>query len=1054
MSRISMKKGLFATSILAGVSGGLWGAALAQDAPPADDAVVVIEEDDDEDESRQERVVVTGSRIARDEFSSVSPLQVISGEVARDLGLVDASDLLGQTTVVQGQQTTTGLSTSAGLLSDNGPGSATASLRGLDSGRTLVLVNGRRLAPAGVRGAPSAPDLNLIPGTLIERVDVLLDGASSVYGSDAVAGVVNYILRTDFDGLQLDAFVTDPEMSNDGGRQQVYTATWGVSNDKGFMGFAAEHSFTEGFTERDFGSFYEPYQDPCQSVYTQGLSGQIYESCGGSFGAGSASTAAFGFLGFEEGRNEAGLPPGFFQIPVTGDLLLPESENGAALLLWPEELNAVFRPDFQRTTLYSVGEYAPGLYGDLTTYYEASYSSRETLTDSSGQGAVDIPGDYALGNFGGLTGTLFYNSRFRNDTEVSQMRIIGGVKGDLPFMDSVGPLSNWTYDAYASYSRSNGTDVVSGVPFTPRLEQTFSNTRFDDDLGEFVCDDRPVNGTVVTCRPLDFFDPTFITTGRFSDPADNEYLFPNRITNTIVEQTVYNAFATGELFDIPTGGPLSLVVGFEYREDAIKTVTDAGASGGDFDGFFSDPGSNGDRWLREAFTEIDAPLLMDKPFAQELSLNLAARYTEEENFGSETTYRIQGQYAPVDWLRARATFGTSFRAPNLGEQFGGRVVGFGNPNDPCRVPGLAVPFDDYDNDPNTPDTREYNPDLETREQVVIDNCLNGGGPFNIEATDPFALGVSGLGTQNPVFFGSPTQVASGSNPELDAETSEALSAGFVFEQPFTDAFDFRASVTYFEIEVNDEVDQLTANTIVNRCYNSVGLTDQTCQFLTRAPRVDGDDASGEITFVEALNQNLGTQVVEGIDYNAEFGIDFNLPRLENEVRWDFIFRGTQSLTQTEEEFRVDDVFINDDLGEFGNPEWRLNFTNIFSYGDYGLLFQSRYIDEMIEDNDDPFDTQTSGFNPCVQAGDVFPAGSPEAGTAPNGACISLDNVDDYWVHDLSANWRGETLVIRAGISNVFDEAPPLTNNNGQGTIGGVGYDLGGRTFFVNVSKSF
>ena len=229
MTQDIWKKKLLATTLFAGVAGGIWaGAAIAQEtsSTPAaeasdeeEEAPIVIEEVADEDEARQERVVVTGSRLARDEYSSVSPLQVIDGDTARDLGLVDASDLLGQTTVVQGQQTTTGLSTSAGLLSDNGPGSATASLRGLDAGRTLVLINGRRLAPAGVRGAPSAPDLNLIPGSLIERVDVLLDGASSVYGSDAVAGVVNYILRTDFDGLQLDAFYTDPEMRGNGGKQ-------------------------------------------------------------------------------------------------------------------------------------------------------------------------------------------------------------------------------------------------------------------------------------------------------------------------------------------------------------------------------------------------------------------------------------------------------------------------------------------------------------------------------------------------------------------------------------------------------------------------------------------------------------------------------------------------------------------------------------------------------------------------------------------------------------------------------------------------------------------
>lgn len=1035
-TRPTWARGLLAAAMATALASMVGGQVWAQEADEEDESVVEEAEDEDSD-----RITVTGSRVQRDEYSSISPLQVIDGEVARDLGLVDASDLLRQTTVVQGQQTTTGLSTSAGLLTDNGPGSATASLRGLDAGRTLVLVNGRRLAPAGVRGAPSAPDLNMIPGTLIERTDVLLDGASSVYGSDAVAGVVNFILRTDFDGLQLDAFYTEPEMAGDGGKQQVYTATWGVNDDRGFIGFAAEHSKSDGYTFADFGSFYEPYAGDCFSFYTQGASGEIYESCSGSFGAGAASTSAFGFLGFEPGTNIPGLPSGFFPIPISADLLTPGSVNGAALLLWPEELKQVLTPDFDRTVIYTTGEYAPGFYGDMTTYFEASWSTRQTSTDSSGQGRVRLPGDYPINNFGGLPGTLYYNSRFQTKTDVAQTRIIGGVKGDLPLLN-VGTLDNWAYDAYVSYSRSTGNDTVSGVPYFPRLQQTLENTRFDEATGQFVCDPRtvPGEGQQVTCRPLNFFDPTFILTGRFPNEADNEYYFPNRITDTTVVQTVYNAFVTGELFEVPFGGPVSLVVGGEYREDSINTDTDAGATSGDFFGFFGDPGSNGERWLKEAFVELDVPLVLDKPGIRELSFNVAARYTEEQFFGSETTYRVQGQYAPVDWLRARATVGTSFRAPNLGEQFGGRVTGFGNPNDPCRTPGVAVPFVDDDGDPNTPEIRLYNPDLDPRDPQVIQNCLNGGGPFNIPATDPFELGIRGLGTQNPVFFGAPTQVASGSNPNLDAETSDAISAGLVFEQPWSDAFDLRVSATYFNITVDDEVDQLTASVIVNRCYNSPGLTDRTCEFLVRDPRVPGDDTSGEVSFVEALNQNLGTQEVEGIDYNFEFGTDFNVPGIESRVNFDLIGRATQSLTQTEEEIRVAEVFVDDDLGEFGNPEWRINLTGIVGIGDWSFLWQGRYVDSMIEDNDDPEDPVTSFFNPCIQAGDT--------------PCLSFDNVQDYWVHDVSARWSGEAIVVRVGVNNVFDNAPPLTNNNNLGSIGGIGYDIGGRTLFTNISVAF
>ena len=208
---------LFLLGVFLVCSGGIANAQTDEEESAAEEAAA--------DDQEIEEIVTTGSRIARDTFSSISPLQVIDGETSRDLGLVDTAELLRQTTVVQGQQFTTGLSTSAGILTDNGPGSSTVSLRGLDAGRTLVLINGRRLAPAGVGGAPSAPDLNLVPGTLIDRVDVLLDGASSVYGSDAVAGVVNVILRSDFDGLQLDAYRSHTNLGNSGGDQRVLSAT-------------------------------------------------------------------------------------------------------------------------------------------------------------------------------------------------------------------------------------------------------------------------------------------------------------------------------------------------------------------------------------------------------------------------------------------------------------------------------------------------------------------------------------------------------------------------------------------------------------------------------------------------------------------------------------------------------------------------------------------------------------------------------------------------------------------------------------------------------------
>jgi len=157
-------------------------------------------------------------------------------------------------------------------------------------------------------------------------------------------------------------------------------------------------------------------------------------------------------------------------------------------LLFPEELDAAFSPDFQRTSLFAFGEYDTGLYGNMTAYFEASHAMRETTTNTAGQGAIELPTDYFFNDFGGPT-TLFFQSRFINETNVAQTRLIGGLKGDLPFLEKAG-LKNWAYDAYVSYSRSSGQDSVSGIPFLPRLEQTIANTRFDPASRQVVCDDR------------------------------------------------------------------------------------------------------------------------------------------------------------------------------------------------------------------------------------------------------------------------------------------------------------------------------------------------------------------------------------------------------------------------------------------------------------------------------------------------------------------------------------------------------------------------------------
>ena len=225
MRNAFLKKKLLATTIIAGLAGSLTtGLAYAQDAEDTgDDTPVVIEEIDEDDEARQERVVVTGSRLSRTEFTSASPLKVINIQESVSAGLVDTATIVQRTSVAGGAQTD---NTFTGIVTDGGPGSSTVGLRGLDEERTLILANGRRLAPAGVAGSPTRPDLSLIPLGMIERTEILTDGASPIYGADAVAGVINFITRKDFDGIEFDVFYSSPEAG--GGEERRVSVATGI----------------------------------------------------------------------------------------------------------------------------------------------------------------------------------------------------------------------------------------------------------------------------------------------------------------------------------------------------------------------------------------------------------------------------------------------------------------------------------------------------------------------------------------------------------------------------------------------------------------------------------------------------------------------------------------------------------------------------------------------------------------------------------------------------------------------------------------------------------
>lgn len=1101
MGTVDLKKLLLGTSLFISASAfAVATPAYAQETSD-DDAVEVIEEDEAEENADSgDTVVVTGSRIKRNSFNSISPLQVISGEISRDIGLIDPANILQESTVATGQQID---STFQGFVLDNGPGSSTLNLRGLGASRTLNLINGRRVAPAGVEGAPSTPDLNLLPGTLIERFDILLDGASSVYGSDAIAGVSNAILRTDFDGLELEFF---GDASIYGGSNFTVSGAWGRNNDRGFFGVGGEYTQSSEVQLAD-----RPFTDGCDTNYEIDENGQIRTvdlfdnfslgqtttPCKRTALAGRIIAGDFGSVYFDPSRDNGYLPnfseTSQFGVPVDIDANGVTDINFFDYSLNGQDLDASLFPKFSRFSIMGYGEYTFDGDKNLTPFFEALYSRRET--EASGGPAQLFPNVPGLNPFnpcnpgaaGGVDCGLaydalltnpnfvqsfsdFFNDDTRNpqgtnncfglgnaglctpanfgllsgpvgaidvlpvisvrgdrsevETELAQTRIVAGLRGDLPGLNWRS-LNDFSFEVAATYSYSDGTSRRDGIR-EDRLNLALGSN--DTDLSDGVAtpcvDSSGMLDASVTagCVPVNIFAPSLYANlrGDFATAAERNYLFDSRDFDTTYTQTVLSAFLTGDVFELPAG-EVAIVLGAEYRIDDIDSQPDDIARDGLFFGFFSDGGARGDKSISEVYGEIELPLLANNTFASELTLNLSGRVTDDE-FAAETaeTYSAKLAWRPIDNVLIRATTGTSFRAPNLRELFLQNQSGFGNISDPCAVPLNAI----------DPLNGGYNPALDQRDQIILANCVAAG-------LDPTTLGAGG----NGVFS---TEIATGGSLTLTPETSDTYSIGIVYDQDLFDAFDLSVAVDYYDIEIANTVIQPGGQFIVNDCF--VLQPNQTSTFCNRINR----NADGTLNFIDGGFINRDQETASGVDINIIYQQELTLFQrpvdITVDVRANHVEERTTTFTNADG--RTDfDTF----QGEPGFPDWNGIATFRADFDNYRFTWSTRYIGETEQDSDfvDPFGNVT---------GDPATANTCLGPTLGDVNCRDVGFLEDYYVHSTSLFYRGETWTIGGGIRNVLDTDPPQVDGSEITAINntpiGLGYNLNGRTFFLNVSKQF
>ncbi len=635
----------------AAVFGCLYGAtafAQVQSGPSPDPQ----EQQDEQDEEQQDEqaaevdeptdldtVTVTGSLLKRQEYATISPVQVISAETSTDIGLVETAEFLQNSSVAAGS---TQISNRfSGFVIEGGPGAQTISLRGLGANRTLVLLNGRRPGPAGVRGQVGAFDLNVIPSSIIQRIEILKDGASSIYGSDAVAGVINIITRRNIDRPELTFQTRVPVYG--GGEIYSVSGVNGWEFDNGSITLSGEYYLQEPlkFGERDYlNCSQDLVRDQAGNRIDREdrsiLAGTDLAGCSNLY-ANTVFDAGFGdrYIPSPDGST-IGLIPGY-----------RPRQNGryddGGQAFYEDVLNFDFVGDdylVDRQERASVFASADFNFGDIYWATEALYTNRTTETHSyrqffplTGGATAVFPGfgypndpDYVTPVPSGLALPVM---PFPSDGNVDIDYYYVNTGLDGYFADT------WSWSADASYSRSEGDYSVLAI-----VADRSGDVQFDEDA-----------------PTVDYFDPGFLSGERMDELVDAVGQW--HTGNTVYDQFVFSGLLTGEVFELPAGA-VGAAIGAEYREFSINDQPSELEISGNIWGQSTAQVTRGQDTVTELFGEVEVPLLADMPFVESLTLNASGRAFDYDSVdGTDNVWKLGLGWQVTPAVRLRATRGTS-----------------------------------------------------------------------------------------------------------------------------------------------------------------------------------------------------------------------------------------------------------------------------------------------------------------------------------------------------------------------------------------------------------
>jgi outer membrane receptor protein involved in Fe transport len=1005
--------------------------------------------------STVQEVVVTGSRIPTPGLTSVSPLSVVNNQEVKLQGTTNTEDLLNNMPQVMAE---------FGTMESNGStATATVNLRGLGDNRTLVLIDGKRVQP-GDFGTGGAADLNQIPASLIDRVEIVTGGASAVYGSDAEAGVVNFIMKKDFEGVRFDAeYKFDQHHQHNGyvqGLENAHNpkepfptgditdgATWQTTivmgsnspDGKGNVTAYAGYQHTSAVLEsaRDFSacSISTIYDVPAKVGPPPKPEVKEHQVCAGSSTAANGrffynaannfnSSATIGpngtFVPWSSSLKFNFAPYNFFQRPderYTGGYFAhyqvrPWADAYSSFMFMDDSSNAQIAPGgaflAQAVPLAANGNpenptWQINCNNPLLTYNGSNGTGDVLCGPGGATSTASVPVELGRRNVEGGTRN--------NDIHHVSFRVVEGVKGD--FADA------WHYDVYGQFGETNEHNITTGDFSNTRIQralQVVADPRPGPNFGKPVCKS-VLDGSDVGCVPWDIWhlNPGG-KVGSVITQAMENYLSIPTVTTTVMTEQIVHGDVGGDLGKYGIKMPwakdgVGVSFGAEYRREALNFQPDLELQMGDEAG---GGGTvlpvNGAFDVKELFGEVRVPIIQDMSFAKELTFEGGYRTSDYSSAGQVESYKAALDWQIVDDLRLRASFQRAVRAPNVSELFRPDQFGLFAGQDPCSG---------------------------TSPIPTLIQC---------EATGLTAAQAGRYGHIQPCSAAQCTAF-SGGNPNLKPEESNTVSFGLVFTPTFFRGFS--ATVDYFNITVNNELSAIPPNAALAACIatakdvGGVGVGDPLpCGLIHRSPVDQTLQGSG---FVTSINRNIGALRTKGVDWELNYKKSLADLGMGDHGTVSVNWVGTYLQNLISEPIPG---FSYDCAGLFGvtcgipSPHWRhkMRLTWVTPWN-ASFSLGWRYFGDASFDQNVHSNLLLSG-----------PQDNHDA------------HIPAYNWFDLSGTWKvKDGYTLRFGVNNIFDKDPPILDTSnvgvssppfGNGNTFPQVYDALGRTFFIGLTADF